>query len=312
MRTIRTLLFLSSDHWLNQFVEFLKTQDLSELTVRGYFYDLDRFRRWIGSIYEKEVLIKNITSHDILAYRHHMTEVKKMKATTVNREIQSIRKLFSWALANSKVTSNIALDIRFLKKASKYCPSGLKPKEIHTLLSVAGASPHGLYKRNYAIVQTLLQTGIRAREITRLKFSDMVIHARSGKIRIRDGKGLREREIPLNSTARRALQTYINSKSSIDSDKYVFQSKRGESLSIRALQGLIQSLARRAKLQRIPVSPHTLRHTFAINFLKANQDKLVELANLMGHESLDTTAIYVKPTQEEIAEDLERSALNAF
>lgn len=76
------------------------------------------------------------------------------------------------------------------------------------------------------------------------------------------------------------------------------------------MQAVFTHLARRAKLHRLPVSAHTLRHTFALNYLRQNPGKLVELASLLGHESLDTTAIYTRPSREELAQDLERSRLN--
>ncbi|WP_148294291.1 tyrosine-type recombinase/integrase, partial [Azospirillum sp. B506] len=59
------------------------------------------------------------------------------------------------------------------------------------------------------------------------------------------------------------------------------------------------------------VSAHTLRHTFALNFLRANPGQLVELASLLGHESLDTTALYTRPSRDDLAAGLERSPLNA-
>ncbi len=68
----------------------------------------------------------------------------------------------------------------------------------------------------------------------------------------------------------------------------------------------VMVLAKKAKITRIPVSPHTLRHTFAINFLKSNQGKSVELAALLGHDSLDTTAIYAQPSREDLQDDVER------
>jgi site-specific recombinase XerD len=73
---------------------------------------------------------------------------------------------------------------------------------------------------------------------------------------------------------------------------------------------VVSELARRAKIDRVRVSAHTLRHTFAIGYLRHNPGKLVELASLLGHESLDTTAIYTQPSLEDLAEDLERSPLN--
>jgi site-specific recombinase XerD len=78
----------------------------------------------------------------------------------------------------------------------------------------------------------------------------------------------------------------------------------------RNIQATLTHLARRAKLHRIRVSAHTLRHTFALTYIRQNPGKLVELASLLGHASLDTTAIYTRPSREELAQDLERSRLN--
>jgi integrase/recombinase XerC len=85
---------------------------------------------------------------------------------------------------------------------------------------------------------------------------------------------------------------------------------RVSSLSVRSIQSLISKLARRAHITRIAVSAHTLRHTFALGYLKQNPGKLVELGTLLGHESLDTTAIYTLPSEEDLAADVERSNYN--
>lgn len=87
-------------------------------------------------------------------------------------------------------------------------------------------------------------------------------------------------------------------------------SQRDRPLPERSVQALITMLARRAKITRVRVSPHTLRHTFALSYLRQNQGKLVELAYLPGHDSLDTTAIYTQPSVQDLADDLEGSGLN--
>jgi site-specific recombinase XerD len=74
---------------------------------------------------------------------------------------------------------------------------------------------------------------------------------------------------------------------------------------LRTMQATVQELARRAKITRIPVSAHTCRHSFALAFLRRNPGKLVELATLLGHESLDTTAVYLRPSAEELAQAVE-------
>ena len=93
-------------------------------------------------------------------------------------------------------------------------------------------------------------------------------------------------------------------------DAPLFVSSRDTAMPVRTIQAVIASLARRARLKRVAVSAHTLRHTFALGYLRDNPGKLVELAGLLGHDSLDTTAVYTRPSRDDLAADLERSHLN--
>lgn len=95
------------------------------------------------------------------------------------------------------------------------------------------------------------------------------------------------------------------------STDHVFLSERQTALSTRSIQAVIAELATRSKITRIKISPHTLRHTFAINYLKQSPSNIVQLANLMGHESLDTTAIYTQPSMEDLADNLELMAIQS-
>ena len=114
----------------------------------------------------------------------------------------------------------------------------------------------------------------------------------------------------MNSIARRAIASYLETREPLEPDNILFTTKRGEQGTIRALQSLISSLAKRANITRIHVTAHTLRHTFATQFLQANPGCLVELAMLMGHESVNTTAIYTKASKEKLAEHMERSGVS--
>jgi site-specific recombinase XerD len=87
-------------------------------------------------------------------------------------------------------------------------------------------------------------------------------------------------------------------------------SSRNTVMPVRTIQAVIAGLARRARLKRVAVSAHTLRHTFALNYLRDNPGNLVQLASLLGHDSLDTTAVYTRPSRDDLAADLERSHLN--
>lgn len=313
MRTIKTLHTIPKDHWLRGFHENLINEDLSAVTVRGYLYDLKHFRSWLIEIHAREPALEQLLTVDVAAYRQYLVDVKRLKASSVNRRIQAVKKLFSWAHSEGLVGKNPAKNVRFMKPSVRYRPKALLKKELHALLRAAGQSSHGLAKRNYALIQLMVQTGLRISEAAAVKMTDLAVRDRSGSIRVCDSKGRKEREIPLNAAARRAIAAYLGTDGRPrESGGYLFLTKRNQPASIRTLQDTIAQLARRANIKRIRVSSHTLRHTFAINYLKAHPGKLVELAALMGHESLDTVAIYTRPSQETLALDLEESPINVY
>jgi len=150
----------------------------------------------------------------------------------------------------------------------------------------------------------LLQTGIRVGEIVNLEIRDLTLYDRSGEIRIVNAKGGKERTIPLNSSARKALRNYFEGRS-LEEERAVFLSKQNKKMTVRAVQKVINSLAGKAGIENM--SPHTLRHTFAINYLRSNPECLVELSALLGHESLDTTSIYTAASKERLANTVENA-----
>lgn len=296
-----------------QFKRYLIKQDLSERTIKGYLDDLRFFAEWYEEIQNKKIAWTKITSFDLQSFRQYLVNGKRQKVTAVNRRIQALKRFFNWA-ENQKLIKgeNPVEHLRFMRKQSPTQPHALKKSEVHQLLRVAGQSSHGLSKRNYAILQLMLQSGLRIGEVIQLQFSDISLHPRSGTVTIVDGKGRKSREVPLNLTARQALQTYFKQCKEKRPENPVFHSKRQKALSLRSLQAMIQQLAKRAKINRIPVSAHTLRHTFATNYLSANPNQLVELAQLLGHDSLNTTAIYTKSSHAQLAEAVEKSEINIY
>ena len=297
MRTIIGLNNLSEDHWIRQFQEALTSEDLASVSVRGYLYDLNYFRKWFTEIHGQETALDMLSAVDLTAYRQHLVDAKGQKASSVNRRIQAVKKLFAWAHGAGLIGENPAKHLRFMKPNARYSPKGLWDKEIHALLRVAGQSAHGLSKRNYALIQLMVHTGLRVSEAAAVKMADLTIHERSGSIRISGGRGLKERKVPLNATVRRAITAYLKASRSRSLEDHLFLTKRGQPASVRTLQETIANLARKAKIERIQATANTLRHTFAINYLKAHPGALEELAELLGHESLNAVAVYTR-TQE--------------
>ncbi len=277
----------------------LKSEELSDVSVRGYLYDLNYFRKWIIEIHGQEVALEKISSSDLAAYRQYLVDAKAMKAASANRRIQAIKRLFSWAHSLALIGENPAKHLRFMKPDARRSPKGLNERELHALLRAAGKSSHGMGKRNYALIQLMVHTGIRVSEAAGIKVEDLTIHERSGWIQIIAGRRLEARRVPLNATVRRALNAYMKTSRDRSQNDLLFLTKRGQPASVRTLQRTIAVLAQRAKIERIKVSANTLRHTFVHNYLKAHPGELEALAELLGHADPNSVTVYTRPEEED-------------
>lgn len=294
------------DALLAAFRRSLGEQDLSPVTARGYLHDLGKFRGWLeAEPGAKPRDLRRLTAVELVNYRQHLLRTERLKAATINRKLQAIKKLFGWALHKGLVKVNIASEVRFVRVAERLCPKGLNEPEIQSLLRAAGQTRHGLAKRNYALIELLLETGLRVGEAADLRIGDVNLHDRSGVVWVREGKGRKQREVPLNSGARRALKLYLAGRERQEKEHLFLSERGGQPLSLRTIQATVSDLARRARITRFAVSAHSLRHTFALRFLRRHPGKLVELAALLGHESLNTTAVYTRPSAEELAAAVE-------
>lgn len=312
MRTIRHPQGTSGeDDWRASFLRALGEADLAPLTLRGYGHDLSLFERWYGTAREKSFSPSALGPLDLVNYRQHLVTVERLKPATVNRRLEALRRLSRWAVSQGVLTVDVGREVKPVKMTPRSQPCGLREAEVHALLRVAGEWGRGLARRNYALVQVLVHTGIRVSELVQGQRGDAVIHERSGILRVH-GKGRKEREVPLNASVRRALGRYLEARGKLAPNAPLFESGQGQALSVRSVQQLVRELVRRAKITRLPATVHTMRHTFALNYLRDNPGKLVELGVLLGHDSLDTTAIYTRPSQEDLAADVERSRLNVY
>jgi len=298
---------------LSRFLRKLRKLDLSPRTVRSYEHDLRMFQRWLEESRGGDAVgLLEVSAIDVTRWRSEMVKMRGLKPATVNRRVQALRRFYRWAVEARAIEADPMSDVKTVRVATARRPAGLRPPEAHALLRAAGQSGRRLAARNYAIVQLMVQTGLRVSEVADLRMNDVTLRARSGEVRVRQGKGRRAREVPLNASARRAIQTYLGQRDDGSDDMPLFLSERGKALSKRSIQSVISELAQRASIARVPVTAHTLRHTFAINYLQQNPGKLVDLANLLGHESVDTTAVYTQPSTEELAGELEASPLNVY
>ena len=152
------------------------------------------------------------------------------------------------------------------------------------------------------MIVLMLHTGLRVGEVCQLKREHFTLNKRSGSVTVH-GKGNKYREVPLNSTVRNALEEYLAVVPANAS--YLFPSeKTGQALTERALSYVIKKYARAAKIAWL--RPHDLRHRFG--YRMAQVVPLHRLAQIMGHDSLDTTMIYIRSTKADLQQAVEKIA----
>jgi integrase/recombinase XerC len=308
LRTIRRSRPASAQGWLGDFGAALHRASLSAHTRRTYAYDVAQFARWLE---QTGGALATLTTSDVNVYRQHLKTTLRRRPSTINHQLQAIRWLCSWSHRHGLMPTNPALEAEGERVPRRRRPAGLSDTEIHRLMRSAAQGRPSQRLRNHALLQLMLQCGLRVGEVVSLVREDLSLAQRSGAVRVREGKGGKEREVPMNASARRTVQAYLATRPDVKPSDPVFVSQRGGRLSTRMVEHLLHTVSRHAKLDAL-ATPHRLRHTFALNYLRQHPGNLVQLANLLGHESIDTTAIYTQPSAEELASQLEASSLNVF
>jgi site-specific recombinase XerD len=280
---------------IDRFTDELRRQEKSPNTIQSYRYDLVLFARWLEATTDEAFQASSVTPTDLRAYRAYLLNVERRSPATINRRLASLRTFFQWARAEG-LCQEIPTDAVKGIQSSPRAPQSLPKKDVDRLIREVEQSGN---KRDLAVLQILRHTGIRVGELTALRLSDVTLGERKGQLVVRAGKGSKYRVVPLNADARKALGDYLAVRPKSTADR-LFLGRRSNGLSPRAVEKTVLKYAQQARLEE--VSPHTLRHTFGKSALDAGVD-LVTVSRLMGHERLETTAIYTTPS----AQDLERA-----
>lgn len=269
-----------------------RPEGISPYTVRGYMADLEKFARWFQKSNGETMRLRDVTPIDVRDYKAHLQTVKKFKPATINRRLAALRSYFSWAI-DEGIISEDPVRVRNVEEPQT-APRSISEREYHRLLRVV---QKGRSKRDVAIIQMLRHSGLRVGELCALDLDDIKISERKGRVIVRSGKGCRYREVPLNLDSRRVLQEYLSDGRPEVDDHHIFIGQRKNGLTEVAIQDIVRKYAELARLEG--VTPHVLRHTFAKSLIDKGVD-LVTVQQLMGHQRIDSTARYTKPSKRDL------------
>jgi len=261
---------------------------LSSHTIQNYIRDV---KKLISFIDKKKITCTPIEINEDLIQQFIYEIAKEISPRSQARIISGLRSFFDYLIFENYRESN-PTDLIETPKIGVKLPDTLSEQEINSLISAIDLSK-AEGERNRAMLETMYSCGLRVSELIDLKISDLFFD--EGFIKI-VGKGNKERFVPIHYSAQKYIVLYMNEIRSHLSIKKGFQdtlflNRRGKSLSRQMIFMILKALAIKINLNK-KISPHTFRHSFATHLLNNGAD-LRAIQQMLGHESITTTEVYV-------------------
>lgn len=277
--------------------QFINSCDLSANSRRAISNDIRKFAWWFHNANKEPFTFRRVTMRDVCDFRESLRRTLGQSVATVNRCLVTLRKFFGWLVSHGHISANPAKPVKELRR-QELAPKGLDQSQVRRLLREVELRQD---TRSTAIFNTLLYTGCRVGDLVGIELADLIIVDRSGSVTFRNGKGNKQRTVPLPLPARRAIQAWLEVRPPVATGN-LFVGERG-ALTERGIRNLCDKYS---AICGFKIHPHLLRHTMAHQFLADNSNDLVSLGQILGHENVNTTARYTKRTEKQIRVGLER------
>ena len=265
---------------LPKFIDSLRTKGRSPSTVLAYRADLEQMLSFLQG--KNIVTLEGVRQEHLEQFRDSLL-AEKYTPKSVSRKLNAIKTFFRWLISENFTSTDPSQNVSHTKIES-VPPKFLSPLEYRALRDVVRGDI-----RIAAIVEVILQTGMRISEIAALKLANV----KALDVKVEAYATQPERTIPLNSPAKEALDAYVKMRPKTDSP-FVFVSKNGKPLAVRNIRAAIDRYMQKADIPAYSVND--LRTTFIIENLKAGVD-LVLLSQVSGHKRLSTTERYLELAQ---------------
>ncbi len=265
---------------LPTFIENLRTIGRSPATILAYRADLEQLISYLIS--KNKVMADQVKLEDLESFRDWLLSQKYTPKST-SRKLNAVKTFFRWMKDQNLISNDVSHDVGH-PKIEASTPKYLSQLEYRALRDVVRAD-----HRIAAIVELILQTGMRISEVANLKLNDVSDH----EVKIEAYATQPERTIPLGSPAKESLDNYLKDRPKSDSP-YLFVSKNGKPLAIRNIRAAIDRYVQKAEIGKFSVND--LRTTFIVENLKRGVD-LVTISQVAGHKRLSTTERYLEIAQ---------------
>ena len=280
------------------FLKALAGNNFSTESIRAYNADITQFVDFLKSVRVDWNNPKKLQRLDIVEFMNRLSGMKRT-GTTRARKLASIRHFLKFLKENGVIAGNPAETITRARKEEKD-PTVLFKNEYKALLFEAQGN-----SRDYAILITFLKSGIRESELAALSLED--VDFAHDELTVREGKGKKERKIPLMPELKRALQRYVGDRDrqeKIVDVETLFLARNGTSLNPSSIRKLVKKYYTKAGVRKSGV--HTLRHTFSAHNIN-NGMSIADLQKVLGHKKKETTLKYIHVVNTSLRETMLKS-----
>ena len=274
------------DDILSKYKVYLRLEkSLSDNTVSAYLADISKLFQFLK---DEQIHPLDVTLDNLETFSANLRDLG-IQPRSQARILSGIRSFYHYLILEDYLQADPS-ELLESPQIGLHLPEILTLEEIDTLIeSIDLSTNEG--QRNRTILETLYSCGLRVSELCNLKLSDLYLE--EGFIKV-EGKGSKQRLIPISPRAIRELQLYFLDRNQIsikkDYEDYVFISKRGKNISRITVFHIIKTLAEAIGMKKT-ISPHTFRHSFATHLLEGGAN-LRAIQCMLGHESIGTTEIY--------------------